>query len=183
MLEHGFDLSAGRSLMFVIKIKTTAETAPGMYSAAVSVYDGDKELKKAALYAYVWDFTLPVASSCKTLSDLNEWAVIVGANRESTTKDGLEDDLYALYYEYLLENKINCYTLPYAKRGQFWDDRVDQYIDDPRCTAFTLLWKIAAKNDSELPDYLQVAYDRLSKDQSRLDKAYFYPDKDDEPIT
>ncbi len=183
VLEHGFDLSAGRSLMFVIKIKTTAETAPGMYSAAVSVYDGDKELKKAALYAYVWDFTLPVASSCKTLSDLNEWAVIVGANRESTTKDGLEDDLYALYYEYLLENKINCYTLPYAKRGQFWDDRVDQYIDDPRCTAFTLLWKIAAKNDSELPDYLQVAYDRLSKDQSRLDKAYFYPDKDDEPIT
>ena len=183
VLEHEFDLAAGRSQMFIIKIKTTAETAPGMYSATVSVYDGDKELKKAALYAFVWDFTLPVASSCKTLSDLNEWAVIVGGNREDTTKDGLEDDLYALYYEYLLENKVNCYTLPYAKRGQFWDDRVEQYIADPRCTAFTLLWKIAAKNDSELPDYLKAAYDRLSKDPAWLEKAYFYPDKDDEPIT
>ncbi|MBR5005571.1 MAG: DUF4091 domain-containing protein, partial [Clostridia bacterium] len=134
------------------------------------------------VFAYVWDFSLPVASSCKTLSDLNEWAVIVGANRESTTTDGLEDDLYALYYEYLLENKINCYTLPYAKRGQFWDDRVDKYLDDPRCTCFTLFWKIACKNSSEIPDYLEAAYSRLSKDPERLAKAYFYPDACDEPL-
>ncbi|MBO7397513.1 MAG: DUF4091 domain-containing protein, partial [Clostridia bacterium] len=183
VLEHEFDLKAGMSQMFVIKVKSAQDQPSGMYSAVVTLTDNaGRELKKANVFAYVWDFSLPVASSCKTLSDLNEWAVIVGANRESTTTDGLEDDLYALYYEYLLENKINCYTLPYAKRGQFWDDRVDKYLDDPRCTCFTLFWKIACKNSSEIPDYLKVAYDRLSAKPGRLEKAYFYPDACDEPL-
>ncbi|MBP5665655.1 MAG: DUF4091 domain-containing protein [Clostridia bacterium] len=183
VLEHEFDLKAGMSQMFVIKVKSAQDQPSGMYSAVVTLTDNaGRELKKANVFAYVWDFSLPVASSCKTLSDLNEWAVIVGANRESTTADGLEDDLYALYYEYLLENKINCYTLPYAKRGQFWDDRVDKYLDDPRCTCFTLFWKIACKNSSEIPDYLKAAYDRLSAKPGRLEKAYFYPDACDEPL-
>ena len=183
VLEHEFDLKAGLSQMFIIKVKSAQDQPSGMYSAVVTLTDrAGRELKKANVFAYVWDFSLPVASSCKTLSDLNEWAVIVGANREATTTDGLEDDLYALYYEYLLENKINCYTLPYAKRGQFWDDRVDKYLDDPRCTCFTLFWKIACKNSSEIPDYLKAAYDRLSAKPGRLEKAYFYPDACDEPL-
>jgi hypothetical protein len=183
VLEHEFDLKAGMSQMFVIKVKSAQDQPSGMYSAVVTLTDNaGRELKKANVFAYVWDFSLPVASSCKTLSDLNEWAVIVGANRESTTTDGLEDDLYALYYEYLLENKINCYTLPYAKRGQFWDDRVDKYLDDPRCTCFTLFWKTACKKSSEIPDYLKAAYDRLSAKPGRLEKAYFYPDACDEPL-
>ncbi len=184
VLEHGFDLTAGRSKMFVIKCKSGKDQPAGQYSAQVTLRDEEgREIKKANVFAYVWDFALPEASSCKTLMDLNEWAVIVGANRENTTTDGLEDDLYALYYEYLLENKVNCYTLPYAKRGQFWDDRVDKYLDDPRVTCFTLFWKIACKNTSEVPDYVQVAYDRLSAKEGRLEKAYFYPDKCDEPLS
>ena len=183
VLEHSFDLSAGKSQMFVIKVKSAQDQPSGMYSASVTLKDSaGREIKKANVFAYVWDFSLPVASSCKTLSDLNEWAVICGANREATTTDGLEDDLYALYYEYLLENKINCYTLPYAKRGQFWDDRVDKYLDDPRCTCFTLFWKTACKKSSEIPDYLKAAYDRLSAKPGRLEKAYFYPDACDEPL-
>ena len=187
VLEHEFDLPANKSRMFIIKVKSTADTPAGQYSATVKLKDKDGYvIKQANVYAYVWDFTLPVASSCKTLTDLNEWAVIVGANRESTTTDGLEDDLYSLYYEYLLENKVNCYTLPYAKRGQFWDDRVEQYMDDPRCTAFTLFWKLhptAYVNGKYHEDYIKVAYDRVSKKQEWLDKAYFYPDKGDEPLS
>ncbi len=88
----------------------------------------------------------------------------------------------------MLENKVNCYTLPYAKRGQFWDDRVEQYMDDPRCTCFTLFWKIDPKtaylsNGLYHEAYLDVAYDRVSKKQEWLDKAYFYPDKGDEPLS
>lgn len=187
VLEHEFDLTANKSQMFIIKVKSTADTPAGQYSATVKLKDSEGNvIKQANVYAYVWDFTLPVAANCKTLTDLNEWAVIVGANREGTTQDGLEDDLYAKYYSYLLDNKVNCYTLPYAKRGQFWDDRVEQYMDDPRCTAFTLFWKIhpnAMVNGKYLDDYLQVAYNRVSKKQEWLDKAYFYPDKGDEPLS
>ena len=187
VLEHSFDLAAGRSQLFVIKVKSKTDTPAGQYSAVVTLSDSERnEIKKANVYAYVWDFALPVASTCKTLSDLNEWSVIVGANREDTTVDGLEDDLYALYYDYLLENKVNCYTLPYAKRGQFWDDRVEQYLDDPRMTAYTLCWKIhpeATASDENLNAYLEAAYNRVSKKQEWLDKAYFYPNEGDEPLS
>ena len=187
VLEHEFDLKANKSQMFIIKVKSKTDTPSGQYSAVITLTDGNgAEIKKASVYAYVWNFALPVTSSCKTLSDLNEWAVIVGANREDTTQDGLEDDLYALYYEYLLENKVCCYTLPYAKRGQFWDARVEQYLDDPRMTAYTLCWKIhpeATQNDTYLRAYVQAAYDRVSQKQEWLDKAYFYPNQGDEPLS
>ena len=179
-----FSLTKNKSKMIIIKVKSKADTPAGLYSATVKLRDKDENvIKQANVYAYVWNFTLPVASYCKTLSDLNEWAVIVGGNRENTTQDGLEDDLYAIYYEYLLDNKVNCYTLPYAKRGQLWDDRVDQYMDDPRCTAFTLFWKTACKNDADIPAYVEAAYNRLAKNPDRFEKAYFYPDKCDEPLT
>ena len=184
VLEHEFDLTANKSRMFIIKVKSKDTSPAGLYTATVKLKDSEGNvIKQANVYAYVWDFTLPVASYCKTLTDLNEWAVIVGANRESTTTDGLEDDLYSLYYEYLLDNKVNCYTLPYAKRGQLWDNRVDQYMDDPRCTAFTLFWKIACNNDADIPAYVEAAYNRISQNPERFEKAYFYPDKCDEPLS
>ena len=187
VLEHEFTLNANESKMFVIKVKSKAGTPAGQYRAEVTVKDKEgKEIKKADVYAYVRDFALPAASSCKTLTDLNEWAVIVGANREETTADGLEDDLYALYYEYLLENRVNCYTLPYAKRGQFWDERVKEYLDDPRMNAFTLCWKIhpeATKSEAKLREYVEAAYNMVSQKEEWLGKAYFYPDEGDEPLT
>ena len=184
VLEHEFSLTKNKSQMFIIKVKSNADTPAGLYTATVKLKDKDDNvIKQANVYAYVWNFTLPVASYCKTLTDLNEWAVIVGANRENTTTDGLEDDLYAKYYSYLLDNKVNCYTLPYAKRGQLWDDRVDQYMDDPRCTAFTLFWKIACTKDADIPAYVEAAYNRLAKNPDRFEKAYFYPDKCDEPLS
>lgn len=187
VLEHGFDLSANRSQMFIIKVKSDKDTPAGQYSATVKLKDADGNvIKQANVYAFVWDFTLPDAPYCKTLTDLNEWNMIVGANREATTKDGLEDDLYSVYYGYMLDNKVNCYTLPYAKRGQFWDARVEQYMDDPRCTAFTLFWKHHPEslvNGKYLDAYLEAAYNRVSKKQEWLDKAYFYPDGGDEPLS
>lgn len=194
VLERKIDLKANKSQMFIIKVKSKTDTPSGQYSAVITIKDGeDREIKKANVYAYVWNFALPVTSNCKTLSDLGEWPLIVGAGRAGTTQDGLEDDLYAQYYEYLLENKINCYTLPYAKRGQFWDDRVEQFLDDPRMNAFTLFWKIdrgtsMQSNNLWHEAYIEVAYNRVSKKQEWLDKAYFYPYFDeklngDEPLT
>ena len=88
VLEHEFSLTKNKSQMFIIKVKSDADTAAGQYSATVKLKDKDGNvIKQANVYAYVWNFTLPVASYCKTLTDLNEWSVIVGANREDTTKD------------------------------------------------------------------------------------------------
>ena len=55
-----------------------------------------------------------------------------------------------------------------------------------RCTAFTLFWKHHPEslvNGKYLDAYLDAAYQRVSKKQEWLDKAYFYPDKGDEPLS
>ena len=73
VLEHEFDLTANKSQMFIIKVKSTADTPAGQYAATVELKDKNENvIKKANVYAYVWDFTLPVAPYCKTLTDLNE---------------------------------------------------------------------------------------------------------------
>lgn len=42
---------------------------------------------------------------------------------------------YKTLYDYLLDNRVNAYDLPYALD----DPRVDEYLDDPRVNAFNIL--------------------------------------------
>jgi outer membrane biosynthesis protein TonB len=167
LLEHEFDLTAKRSKMFIIKVKSTKDTRSGSYSADAVLLDSNgNEIKKAKIYAYVWNFTLPEASSCKTLTDLG-WMNIYAGHRVYAGDDSL---LYTKYYDYLLENKMCAYNLPFFADGQYSDDRVERYLDDPRVTAFCVCWKTAFNED-----YVRKAYNRISKKQIWLEKAYFYP--------
>lgn len=71
-LQGAFDLKANKSKSFVIKVKSTPDTEPGEYVATVTLKDSNgREVKKANVYAYVWDFELPEKTSCKTLMDLS----------------------------------------------------------------------------------------------------------------
>ena len=172
LLEHEFDLEANRSKMFIIKVKSTASTKPGQYSAdAVLLNSAGTEIKRAKVYAYVWNFALPETSNCKTLTDLG-WMNIYAGHRVYAGDDSL---LYSIYYEYLLENKMCAYNLPYYADGQYSDNRVEKYLNDPRVTSFCVCWKTPFNED-----YVRRAYNRLSSNESWLEKAYFYPI--DEPM-
>lgn len=168
-----FDLAAGRSQIFIIKVHTTADSPAGLYEATVTVRDADgNEVKRAVVSAYVWGFTLPEETSCKTLMDLSWWN-IYSAHKCYEGDDSL---LYKNYYDYLLENRICAYTLPYDDKGYFGDSRILPYLNDPRVVAFNPIgWTTAPTADN-----VGAAFKYLSQKEEWLKKSYFYVV--DEPI-
>ena len=180
-LYSSFDLKAGKSKMFLIKVFSSEDSPSGLYSSTLTICDNEgNEIKKANVYAYVWNFTLPVASNCKILSDLSWWN-IYSAN-PPWLYAGDDGQTYAAYYDYLLENKVNAYNLPYlnTNKGEtnpYTDKRIRKYLDDPRVQAFNPVG-FGFENFNE--ERVQKAYDYLSEKEEWLEKAYFYPV--DEPL-
>ncbi len=163
-----FDLDAGRSYMYVIKATSAIDSPAGEYTATVTVRDADgREIKKATVKAHVWNFTLPEATSCKTQMDLSWYNIYVAHE----CWEGDDSQLYKNYYDLLLENRVNAYTLPYATGGTFTDNRILEYLDNPRVTAFN---PIDWKNHDYTDDTVRSAYAFLSQKQEWLDKSYFY---------
>ncbi|MBQ7379613.1 MAG: DUF4091 domain-containing protein [Clostridia bacterium] len=170
----GFDIKAGQSQTFVIKATAPTDAPAGEYTATFTVTDADgNEIKKATVFAYVWDFSLPLTPSCKTLMDLDSYSIYMTYRDypgEVLNYEG--QTLIQGYYEFALDYRINPYSLPVENKDGLFDSEIlMQYLDDPRVQCFqTLGWKtdLNATNVSN-------AYAVLSQKQEWLDKAYFYP--------
>ena len=173
-LDGPFDLKAGRSSSFVIKIFTYIDTPAGDYEAVLSIFDAEgREIKKAKVYARVYGFTLPEATTCKTQMDLSWYNIYV--NHECW--EGDEGVLYRKYYDLLLENRICAYTLPYSDQGAYENEILQEYVKNPRVVAFNPIgWKVDPNAAN-----VSSAYAYLSQDPEWLAKAYFY--HVDEPLT
>lgn len=177
---NGFDIKAGESQSFVIKATTTAASKPGEYSATLTVVDANgKEVKKATVFAYVWSFDLSDASACKTLMDLGGSGIYVSYyDYGGVLSNDRGENLPVIYYNFLLDYRVNAYSLPYANDdGSFSNEKFLAYLNNPRVQAFQPLgwakelepWKVAN------------AYEFLSQNEEWMEKAYFYPV--DEPLT
>lgn len=124
-----FELAAGKAQGFMINVRADKDAPAGMYRATLSIKDGEgKEIKRAAVYAYVWDFTLPETPSSASAFGLNSGTIYL------TLKMYEGDDMktYADYYELLLDYKITTSEMPY----DVLDSRADAYMSDPRVTSF-----------------------------------------------
>lgn len=171
---NGFDIKAGQNQAFVIKATTAPDSVPGEYTATLTVVDQDgNEVKKATVFAYVWNFELPEETSCKTMMDLGAFDIHYSYydwNGELRNSEG--KTLPHGYYDFLLANRVCAYSLPFNNEdGSFSADGIVEYLDNPRVVAFqTLGWTkgINAENSAR-------AYAFLSQKQEWLDKAYFYP--------
>ena len=109
-----FELKAEQNQMFVITVKSEKDTPAGMYTSTLTFKDTEgKEVKTATVYAYVYDFTLP---------DTPYSASLFAGNQSVEN------------YEFLLENNLSDYCLPY----EITDERADAYMNDPRVTAFVI---------------------------------------------
>ncbi len=173
-LAGSFGVEKNKSKSFVIKTGTGEDSKDGSYKATVNVKNSSGDvIKTADIFAYVWNFTLPEATSCKTMMDLSWYSIYM--YHECYEGDG--GLLYKLYYDLLLENRICSYNIPYnSADGLFTDDRVIEYLDNPRVTAFQALNFKTDLTDANVA----AAYNYLSQKQEWLDKAYFYPI--DEPL-
>ena len=181
VLKGSFDLKANKSKTFLIKVYTETGTKAGQYSATISVKDsGGNEIKKAIVYVYVWNFALPLASNCKIQADLSWWNIY--STNAPWLYNGDDSLTYVKYYEYLLENKVNCYRLPYTDDNKdnpnpFTDSRVEKYLNDPRVQCFN---PVGYGTDHVTQARVQNAYNYLKQNPEWLAKAYFYPV--DEPL-
>ncbi len=157
-----FDLKAGKTQGFFIKVKSTAEKKAGNYEAVLSIMKDGKQVKTAKVFAKVWDFTLSDETSCTTSMYLSQWALYTAHEQY----DSDDNQLYKLYYDYLLENRVNAYYLPY----DLLDPRVDEYLNNPRVTSFCIT---GYKTDYNA-DKITEIYNKLSKKDKWFDKGYFY---------
>jgi len=171
---NGFDIKAGQSQSFVLKATTTADSKPGEYTATLTVVDANgKEIKKATVFTYVWNFDLADASACKTLMDMSAYEVYMTYfDFAADLSNDRGSNLSEIYYNFLLDYRVNCYSLPFSNDdGKFSDSRLLKYLNNPRVQAFQPLgW---AKELT--PEYVANAYAFLSQSEEWLEKAYFYP--------
>lgn len=117
---ESFELKASTAQHFVISVTSDKSAPAGMYTSVLTVCDSDgNEIKTARVYAYVWDFTLPDAPYSATLF----------GNGRSTGASSLK-----AYYDYMLDNNISSYVLPY----DISSPKADEYLNDPRVTAFVV---------------------------------------------
>lgn len=159
-LTSGFKLIAGQNTAVIARFRTDKDTAPGEYRAVFSLTrDGEKLAEKEASVR-VWDFALPDASNCRTAFGLNA-GFICDAHGYHT--EDLQREIYKAYYDYLLDNHICAYNLPY----DILDDRADAYMSDPRVNMFVIPYGS--------DDTIRAYYKKLSSNPEWLKKGVFYP--------
>lgn len=166
---YDFKLAAGENQGFVIKAKASADTPAGLYRSKISVMSGDKVIKRADVYAQVWDFALSDDTACATAFGLSRYNIYT-YHKQYEADDGV---LYRAYYDFLLENRLSAYYLPYS----VLDDKADEYMSNPRVTSFMIDGRDhpnASPSGDMTDDDLKAAYAKLSKNEDWMKKGYFY---------
>ena len=161
-VDGAVSVKGGTSQGFVVKVWAETDQAAGLYSADLTVTDAEsgKTVKTAKVYAYVYPFSLSEETALRTAVNLGDWA-IVSAYQNRGMNDYEYWDLYKIYYDFLLENRLCAYRLPYS----LTDSRVTEYLDNPRVTAFVI--NKISENESE-------AYSILSQNEKWLKKGFYY---------
>jgi hypothetical protein len=161
-----FELKPNLAQPVWISVKVPKDARPGDYAATVRVEAGGRRLEYP-LRLHVWNFALPETPSCTTAFGLDKKNYLalqhgVAANSAKT------DELYAKYYEALLDHRISAYTIPV----DLMSDAAAKYLNDPRMTSFQIPYPA---DDAAL----KAMVDRLVKG-GWYSKGFFYPI--DEPI-
>ena len=119
-----FELKADLVQHLIVTVTSTKDTPAGMYTAKLNIKDGDKVIKTATVYAYVWDFALPDEPYSASLFANASYTT----DKETGRLDGFR------YYDMMLDNNLSSYVLPV----DITDPEADAYLNDPRLTAFVI---------------------------------------------
>ena len=162
-VDGAVSVAKNNSQGFVLKVWAENGQAAGLYSAIVNIYDADTGacIKTANVYVKVYNFSLSEKTALKTAVQMSPW-VISNSYAAKGMNDVSAEEIYKIYYDFMLENRISCYNLPYS----LWDQRVIAYLDNPRVTSFS----IKESNGGDEAG----AYALLSQKPEWLEKGYFY---------
>ena len=158
------EIDAGVSQGFYGKVKTTADTPAGTYTATVTVAKDGAAVKTGEVTLTVWDFTLTEETPFTTVTDIGKF----GVYSHHGIPDGDDGTLYKNYYDFALENRICAYTLPY----DILSDEVNEYLDNPRVNGFMIGGDYNGLNVEDTA--ITSIYEKLSKNPDWFDKGIWY---------
>ena len=161
-LEGAVAVKGGNSQGFVIKVWADKDQPAGLYTATLDIKDAatGKHIKTAKVYVNVWDFSLSDETALKTAIGLGDWPIVASYQNKGMT-DVEYWDLYKIYYDFLLENRLCAYRLPY----NLTDGRVADYLNNPRVTSFVI---------NKISDNESQAYDIMKDHPDWMKKGFYY---------
>ena len=161
-LDGAVNVKGGQSQAFVMKVWAETNQPAGLYSATLNITDAEsgKVIKTATVYVNVYGFSLSDETALRTAIGLGDWPIAASYQNKGMT-DVEYWDLYKIYYDFLLENRLCAYRLPYS----LTDSRVTEYLNNPRVTAFVI---------NKISDNESEAYSILSQNESWLKKGFYY---------
>ena len=162
-INGAVSIKAGNSQGFVIKAWADTNEESGLYSATVTVTDAanGNVIKKANVYVYVLEYSLSEETTLKSAIGLSSWNIGL-TYQNAGLLDYSGEELYKIYYDFLLENRLCAYQLPYS----IYDERCISYLDNPRVNSFVI--------NKSGGDNAANAYNALKDNQSWMDKGFFY---------
>ena len=155
-------VQGGKSQGFVVKVWAETNQPAGLYQATLNITDADtgEVVKTATVYVNVYGFSLSDETALRTSVGLGDWDIVSSYwNRDM--RDVEYWDLYKIYYDFLLENRLCAYRLPY----RLDDSRVIDYLNNPRVTSFVI---------NQISDSESQAYEFLSQNESWMKKGFYY---------
>ena len=161
-LNGAVTVKGGQSQAFVVKVWAETNQPAGLYSATLNITDAEsgKVVKTATVYVNVYGFSLSDETALRTAIGLGDWPIAASYQNKGMT-DVEYWDLYKTYYDFLLENRLCAYRLPY----NLTDSRVTEYLNNPRVTAFVI---------NKISDNESEAYSILSQNEKWLKKGFYY---------
>jgi len=162
-------VNAGESQGFYLRATTTEETEAGLYESTVSIKSEGKEIKRAKIYLNVWDLTLNDADAPRSSFGLDKMAPARNHNIDGVADPERYNEMYKKYYDFLLDQRICAYVLPYNVETP----EADLYINDPRVNSFVVYGTGYGGAMDATIEQLQARYEKL-KDTDAFGKAYLY---------
>ncbi len=161
-LQGAVDVKGGNSQGFVIKVWADTNQPAGLYTATLDIKDAatGKHIKTAKVYVNVWDFSLSDETALKSAVGLGDWPIALSYQNQGMT-DVEYWDLYKIYYDFLLENRLCAYRLPY----NLTDERVKDYLNNPRVNSFVI---------NKISDNESQAHGILSQNPDWMKKGFYY---------
>ncbi len=150
-------LKAGETTPILIEFRTAENTDAGDYNFVFEAVGNDGVIGEYEITVHVWNFALPVNKTLQTAVGLGKWRI-------ESLHGYCDEELYKAYYDMLLDHGISAYVLPY----DILDPRADEYMSDPRVTAFSVFWEA---EDEKLLQY----YNKITSNPEWTKKAFFYP--------
>ena len=161
-VDGAVEVKGGKSQGFVVKVWAETNQPAGLYSATLNITDAatGKVVKTATVYVNVYGFSLSDETALRTAIGMGDWPIVA-----SYQNKGMNDveywDLYKIYYDFLLENRLCAYRLPY----RLDDSRATEYLNNPRVNSFVI---------NKISDNEAQAHEILSRNESWLKKGFYY---------